>query len=1101
MKFKKISKVIALFLAIVTLSVAVPITSNAAVKSDVPYPMRNNFVLDALQYLGYDVQKLKNDGFLYQDGYYGGDLIDEGNSSRRNYGLNILSNITYDDYGSISGLNTKNEKPDIGYFESNGLNCASFVTYVYLNYLPNVAKKADGSSYKDDATYKYIKKAMEHWTQVNGWSYQADDTWREAFNEYANNKEIRKYTASYSDISQMESSTNNNGISQIQALNLEEKLDPGDLICLGRLNKSGSVKDWVHVAIYLGTYNGEDYVAHCTGGDEGQLRNNGSGRGPEISTLSEIFARKTDDKFSYPIEFYALDWPYDFGTIEINKTGENGQKLAGAEFYITDGKNNNAIIVTNDKGYVKSPELPLGTYTVTETVFPEGFGTGTMQVVKGGNATSNTNSITVTLSSDSTEIVINAVNKVNTGMIYGYKSTKDSSGALVGLSGAKMGLFPAGTTNFTESNAIATCISGQTIPGTTTFHPGGYYFTNVKYGTYLIKEIEAPNGYVLSNETRSVTLNSDKTMVSVSIVNYEKPCSIKGYKVDETGNALRGVTFGLFASTETEFTRETAIGICRTDANGVFSFDNLRTGKYIVMEIVPLAGYGLNDKKYEVNLTVGGTEYVIAEKIVNEKFYGKIYGYKLNAINDMPLAGAKIGLFNSDSNFNESNAIKVVTTGSDGYFEFSNLEGGKTYWVKELEAPRGFLLSDAVFKRNIDSDEPIEYILYNDDFYVSIQGHKIDENEVGIGGAEIGIFIKESEDLSYYVKKNALYVATTSDDGYFKFDSLARGTYIIKELTPPPGYKLNNIRYEIIVANKDDVTVNTIEADGSVVDSRRYTTPAKIASIDIKIENKPVIVTGTKVDLNKEPLSGAIIGLFNSTETEFTEITALQSFETLSDGTFTFTHVPAGRYYIKEISAPAGFEVSEIKYTLIVTAVGSYQIRDENNVRLTNVEIINLPSPHKIDVTKLDSEGNTLSGAIFLLEWSEDGITYSPISYTATYSAQKGFTTTNVIDGKITVPESGNITFEGLCPNLYYRVTETKAPDGYNLLKEAAFEGFVSTNDNILVKLDVINTPIFVLPPTGGYANYIVPVSVILSVGIASVAIYLIKKNRKEKQK
>ena len=690
---------------------------------------------------------------------------------------------------------------------------------------------------------------------------------------------------------------------------------------------------------------------------------------------------------------------------------------------------------------------------------------------------------------------------VNTGMIYGYKETLNDAGKQEGLSGALMGLFNRNETIFTEETALQTCISGQTIPGTTTFHPGGYYFTNVKHGTYLIKEIEAPNGYVLSNETRTVTLNSDSAMVSVSIVNYEKPCSIKGYKVDENANALRGVTFGLFASTETEFTRETAIGICITDANGVFSFDNLRTGKYIVTEIVPLAGYGLNDKKFEVNLTVGGTDYVIAEKIVNEKFYGKIYGYKLNAINDMPLAGAKIGLFNSDSNFSESNAIKVVTTGNDGYFEFSNLEGGKTYWVKELEAPRGFLLSDAVFKRNIDSDEPIEYILYNDDFYVSIQGHKIDENEVGIGGAEIGIFIKESDDLSYYVKNNALYVATTSDDGYFKFDSLSRGTYIIKELSPPLGYKLNNTRYEIIVANKDDITVNTIEADGSVVDSRRYTTPAKIASIDIKIENKPVIVTGTKVDLNKDPLAGAIIGLFNSTETEFTESTALQTFETLSDGTFTFTHVPAGRYYIKEISAPAGFEVSEIKYTLIVTAVGSYQIRDENNVRLTNVEIINLPSPHKIGVTKLDYEGNTLSGAIFLLEWSEDGIMYSPISYTETYSAQKGFTTTNVIDGKITVPESGNITFEGLCPNMYYRVTETKAPDGYNLLKEAAFEGFVSTNDNILVKLDVINTPTFVLPPTGGYANYIVPVSVILSVGIASLAIYLIKKNIERKNK
>ena len=79
MKFKKISRVIALFLAIITLFLSVPITTDAAVATDVPYPMRSNFVLDALQYLGYDVQTLKDNGKLYQEGWYGAKLLKQTN--------------------------------------------------------------------------------------------------------------------------------------------------------------------------------------------------------------------------------------------------------------------------------------------------------------------------------------------------------------------------------------------------------------------------------------------------------------------------------------------------------------------------------------------------------------------------------------------------------------------------------------------------------------------------------------------------------------------------------------------------------------------------------------------------------------------------------------------------------------------------------------------------------------------------------------------------------------------------------------------------------------------------------------------------------------
>ena len=954
MKLKKNFRVAALFLVIITMFVAMPITTKAAVKSDIPYPMRKNFVLDALQYLEYDVNKLKNDGYLYQEGYYGGDLIDEKNSSKRAYGLNILSNIAYDDSGSISGLNTKNGKPDIEYFESYGLNCASFVTYVYLNYLPNVAKKSDGSSYKDDATYKYIKKAMEHWTQVNGWSYQADDTWREAFNEYANNKEIRKYTASYSNISQMESKSNNKGISQIQALNLEGKLKPGDLICLGRLNNNGSVKDWVHVAIYLGTYNGEDFVAHCTGGVAGQRRENGGGRGPEISTLSEIYTRKADDKFSYPIEFYHIYWPYDFGTIQINKTGENGAKLAGAQFKVTkDDGTVSQTIVTDKNGFAKTRELPLGTYTVTETVFPEGFGTGTMQVVKGGAAISSSNSIIVTIGSNNTEIVINAVNKENIGTIYGFKCRDDGVNPLRQISGAKIGIFkkseideykkkyPSATHEqiYRDVRAVDTCISGEvtTTPSGETGKVGLYIFENLKYDTYIIAEMKAPTGYQLTTSTRTVKLESKLKMVGEAeggaIRNYPITGSVKGYKVNEKNEGINGVVFGLFNADTTEFTEKNAYRTCTTYANkninGYFEFKNVPYGKYLLAEIVPPTGHFYSNRKYSVDISKHN-EVIDVGKIINHTIKANLGGYKTDE-QGMPLEGVVFGLFDNVSKTLESEAIDICTTDRNGYFEFKNVPLG-IYYVREI---------------------------------YPISGYEKTE--------------------SFYIAR----VAQTSKD-----------TCLVNMVFRPNG--LSEGAFE-----------------------KKY----------------------------------------------------LCCYEETKDGKYEIIY----RHYLYDESKQEyvkGKEIEDLK-----SVFGAFIFK-------------NIPKPVSVSVEKYDDKGTVLKGATFLLEWSEDGENWKTVTFTNEYTAVNGETTSNVEKGELTTNDSGKVVFEGLTPNLYYRLTETKAPEGYSILKDSVFEGLIGKTEDLT--FTVVNNPIFKLPPTGGNANFYIPVSIIAAGIFLCVSILMIKKQVKK---
>lgn len=102
----------------------------AAPASDIPAEMLDNVFLDALEYTGYKVQAQRDDGTIFKK-YSGGATA---YLSKISYGLNKYGTETVAKSGTATGL-----APDIAGFESSGLCCASFVSYVYYNYLPNIA--------------------------------------------------------------------------------------------------------------------------------------------------------------------------------------------------------------------------------------------------------------------------------------------------------------------------------------------------------------------------------------------------------------------------------------------------------------------------------------------------------------------------------------------------------------------------------------------------------------------------------------------------------------------------------------------------------------------------------------------------------------------------------------------------------------------------------------------------------------------------------------------------------------------------------------------------------------------------------------------------
>ena len=189
--------------------------------------------------------------------------------------------------------------------------------------------------------------------------------------------------------------------------------------------------------------------------------------------------------------------------------------------------------------------------------------------------------------------------------------------------------------------------------------------------------------------------------------------------------------------------------------------------------------------------------------------------------------------------------------------------------------------------------------------------------------------------------------------------------------------------------------------------------------------------------------------------------------------------------------------------TEILEANSLWQCTTENPQTITveagkiaEVTFTNALRPGEITIQKVNHEGAPLAGAEFLLEWSENGVNWHPVTYTDSMIVSKGTcSSVGLQDGKLISGTDGCVVFSGLYPNLQYRLTETKAPDGYQLLTGYAYESVLPVDGNLTVSLTVVNAPAFILPETGSHDAVLLPISVILCLCLcAGLVIYLRKQ-------
>lgn len=199
----------------------------------------------------------------------------------------------------------------------------------------------------------------------------------------------------------------------------------------------------------------------------------------------------------------------------------------------------------------------------------------------------------ITIKEDGDVVEIKLENRYIRGDIEGLKLDEDGNV----IAGAKFGLFKSGTTEFTEENAVLV---------TETDSEGKFRFENIRFGKWIVRELVPATGYVLNETPIDVNIQTEGEIIKISFENKFIRSDIRGYKVDEDGKPVEGALFGLFIEDETEFTEERAVLTAKSDAEGIFFFDDVRFGKWIVKELAPAEGFVANDTVFPIDVTTDG---------------------------------------------------------------------------------------------------------------------------------------------------------------------------------------------------------------------------------------------------------------------------------------------------------------------------------------------------------------------------------------------------------------------------------------------------------------------------------------------------------------
>ena len=450
----------------------------------------------------------------------------------------------------------------------------------------------------------------------------------------------------------------------------------------------------------------------------------------------------------------------------------------------------------------------------------------------------------------------------------------------------------------------------------------------------------------------------------------------------------------------------------QNDADGMVAFDDLsyssedaeKTFHYTIKEVIPESkAKGMTYDEGSIDATVTVTKDDASNTLKASVTYGdktsftnklvttsipptpptvdkpelKLYSIQLYKVNQEgnALAGAVFGLFEADGTTPVANPYgagqATATSDANGLVTFTGFEA-KDYVVKELTAPEGYQLSADVIKVSASELKAATNLVVDKGTVVnkpftsipptpptvdkpelklySIQLHKVNQEGKALVGAVFGLF--EADGTTPVANPYGAGQATATSDanGLITFTGLEARDYVVKELTAPEGYQLSN---EVItVAASDLVASNSVVDKGNVVNKPFTAIPPTPPTVD-KPKLKLYNIQLHKVNLVGQDLAGAVFGLYEAdgvtpVANPYGEGQATATSD--ANGLVSFTGLEARDYVIKELVAPAGYQL----LTDVIT-VSANELKAAPNLVVDKGTVVNYlipPTPPSTDKPK-----------------------------------------------------------------------------------------------------------------------------------------------------
>ena len=457
------------------------------------------------------------------------------------------------------------------------------------------------------------------------------------------------------------------------------------------------------------------------------------------------------------------------------------------------------------------------------------------------------------------------------------------------LAGVAFGLFPVDANGATASTPAFTATTGD---------DGRAQFTNVPWTKYVLRELSGKDGYVKAEGDLKTFELGGPSFDAGTVVNERIDGTVSVKKVDETGDALAGATFGLFPVDASGVAASVPVMSATSGSDGVATFTNVHWGVYQVKETSAPEGYTLSDTALPV--TVDAQHLTVAAGTVTDRPITGTVILTKTSDDGTPLAGVEFALYPVTKGPDGSTTVADIPamralSDANGRVSFDSVRYGM-YELRETKGLPGYLTVE----------KPLGVVVTADGATIDL-GQVVNTAERGAirllkTDAKTGDPLAGATFAIYRVEEDGTVAEEPSDtqvsgaDGIVSFENLTVGDYEIRETNAPTGWLVST-----------DTISAKVSADGQVVDAGR-----------VNNERIRADIIAHKVDSQTHAgLAGATFVL----EREGQQIASATSD---ADGLVTFKDVEYGTYTIREERAPRGYALSETRLTAVVSQNGVF---------------------------------------------------------------------------------------------------------------------------------------------------------------------------------